>query len=294
MIRTVKASNYAIYPNQYIALSLEVSLGGDAGATAEQEIGLSLVVSEFGVTTANLEQEIDLSLFIGAGPDYFKTLWAFEEIGLRLDFTTGETVYNVILVWDPWESPLLTGKNYTYIFHLGLEGTDVEGAEIVVRFEGSLVTEKTTNATGFVEYWAIVGASGLKTWSFTIFEGGLQRAIAWKDVLYADSGPGPDPDPPDGPGPTMPDLPTEPGSLFVVLDFLPVMVVFGIFSFAGMLVMGRIGLMIGGVGAFFVLTAMGTLPSWILFFAILVTILVIVFKLKSGGSNVTVEGGNGA
>lgn len=134
----------------------------------------------------------------------------------------------------------------------------------------------------------------MHTWSFTLYDEGEEVGIIWKDTEYAEGGPGPGDDPPPGPGPTIPELPTEPGSLFVVFDYLPLMVVFGVFGFSGMLLVGRIGILFGAVAALFVTTAMGTLPSWVLFFVILVTILVVVFKLKSGGSNVTVEGGNGA
>ena len=289
----VEADNFAVYPDQYITLSLSIVEGGDASDTTDETIALSLLVTSVFDSALN-EEYIELFLLIGTGEGagLFTSMPA-PSITLSLDIGVG-LPYNLILVWDPYDVPLFTGKNYTYIVHLGLSGSDVV-ADITVRFEGSKVTEKTTNATGFMEYWAIVGSPGMKTWSYTIYDEGVENAILYKSMEYvAQGGQDPDGDPPDGPGPVIIDLPTEPGALLGVLDYLPAMVVFGFFGFGGMLFMGRLGILFGAVGALFVMTAMGTLPRWMLFFAILIAILVVVFKLKSGGSKVTVNGVNSA
>lgn len=287
----VDAANYATYPTQPIGVSLLVELGGDANAESDESLELSLSISGFGVTTSTLTEDMDLSLLVASGPEFHTSRWFIESLGLSLDLGVG-VPYNLMWTWDPFDQPKLTGKNYTYECYIGIQGTPSEGLDIVIRFEGSYVTEKTSNATGEFVFWAVVGSPGMHTWSFTIYDEGVEEAIIYKDTEYVEGGPGPDPEPDPTP-PPIPPLPTEPGSLFGVFDYLPVMVVFGLFGFIGNLLIGRVGVLFGAVAALFLTAAMGTLPTWLLYFVILVTILVVVFKLKSGGSSVTVAGPGG-
>lgn len=288
----VEAETIGVFHDETLGLTLLIVEGGDASTTQTETIALTLSITNVFEIAENNEY-LELNLNIGTGENEGLVTWVpTQTIGLTLDLAIGKP-YNLILVWEPWDKPSFTGKNYTYIVHLALQGVDIE-ADITVRFEGSKLTEKTTNATGFMEYWAIVGSPGIHTWSFTVYDDGQETALIYHEVEYVNPGGVDDDggDPPPGPGPVIIDLPTEPGALFGVLDYLPAMVVFGFFGFGGMLFMGRLGILFGVVGALFVTTAMGTLPTWLLYFAILIAILVVVFKLKSGGSKVTVEGGN--
>ena len=286
----VEAVNIAVWRDQTINISLSIQEGGDATSSLYEAIDLILEIRANN-PTGNPKEEINLFLIVGSGPGTgLITGYPIQALGLKLDFMVGSGDWRILWDWIPTDPVKFVGANYTYRGTISLLGLEQE-ARLVIAFEGFPLTEKYSNSTGQFKFWAVVNSPGYHTWTITIYQDGVFKAAVYKDEFYEPEGP-PGPEDPEDP---IIDLPTEPGSLFMVLDFLPVMTVFGMFGFIGMLLVGRIGILFGGIAALAITTAMGTIPMWVTFFLILVTIIVVVFKLKGvGGSNVTVNGGNGA
>lgn len=291
LIPSVNADTYGLFGDAELNLVIEVTVGTEYGLS--QSASFSLIVTVELPNEEDLQESAELGLSIILDISEVGAIFEVEQIGLRLQFsfmvTQEERHIELTWYWIPMGT-LYQSQNYTYYCTLTEAGIPQE-AEVHIIFDDYYLIDKTSNASGQFEFWAIVNSAGIHEWSFIIYQDNDLVYLIYEELDYVESGL-PDPDP-SGP-PVIIDLPTDPGSLFVVFDFFPLMAVFGIFGFVGTLLVGRIGILFGGIAALMLTTAMGTLPLYVLFFLILITILVVVYKLKMGGSKVTVDGGMGA